>query len=670
MGGAATRGRTPIKRIARCASISHEKQQLGEHNVSEATASSSVDEADDAAGESDERLSYRSIFQRLFIRPEVGAVIGAIGVWTFFWAVSGTFGTAGANFGWIDIVASSLGIMAVAVSLLMIGGEFDLSSGAMTGAMAMLTVFIVKDTGDLGGLGLPMSVSVLIALAVALGIGWLNGTMVERTGQPSFIITLATFFALKGLKLGLANRFVGQIQVASTKEASDYDFWRPIFAGVWERNTHEFEARDFFYTSLALIGVTLLVVGIAELWFLRREEAQPIGLIQFAAGITTGIGGIAAMHLTDGTGGNIVAGVLISIGVIVALHGYCHWRFEPITEMGAIHIDPQMKLRILGGFGLLIASAVVAIAVDSSSDWNIFFPATTQGLRAILFVSLAAAGITLLALASQSALSVNPATKFVATSAIAIGVAGVAFVVFSDSETAKFRSALFTILLVIALLVFAWAIVASRFTERRFVDRARDREGYTLVITGVVVLLVGVAFRMLFITASELEAGVPPTKTSVRVLWFLAFTAMSVWVLARTKFGSWTFAVGGNKDAARQVGVPAARTKTQLFMIVSAAAWLVGVLLAFRINSIQANTGDGKEFEYIIAAVVGGCLLTGGYGSAIGAAIGAMIMAMPLIGISAARWNTDWRFLFVGVILALAVISNRYIRIKAEAIRR
>ena len=138
--------------------------------------------------------------------------------------MSGTFGTAGASLGWIDIVASSLGIMAVAVAMLMIGGEFDLSSGAMTGAMAMLTVFIVKETGDLGGLGLPMAVSLPISLAVALGVGWLNGTMVERTGQPSFIITLATFFSIKGLKLGLANRFVGQIQVASTEEASDYDF--------------------------------------------------------------------------------------------------------------------------------------------------------------------------------------------------------------------------------------------------------------------------------------------------------------------------------------------------------------------------------------------------------------------------------------------------------------
>lgn len=636
--------------------------------MSDAAASPAAEAA--AAEKDDERLAYRSIFQRLFIRPEVGAIIGAIGVWTFFWAVSVTFGTAGASFGWIDIVASGLGIMAVAVAMLMIGGEFDLSSGAMTGATAMLTVFIVKETGELGGLGLPMSVSLLIGLAFALGIGWLNGTMVERTGQPSFIITLATFFSLKGLKLGLANRFVGQIQVASTEEASDYDFWRPIFAGEWERNTHQLESRDFFYTSLALLGFTLIVLAVSELWFNRREQLNAAGLIQFLVGVAGIIVGVSLMHATDGAGGNVISGAVIAVGVLVGLHGFCQWRYEPNVDRGSITIDAKMRNRIVGGYALIGLGAVFAFAIDSASESEIIFPFTTQGVRAILFVGLGVAGMGLLALASQSALSVNPATKMVVTMAMAIGMVGLAAVVFLDSEAEKFRSALFTVMLVAALLVATWSLVVSRFAERRHVDRDADRAGYIMLAGGLVAVLVGIAFRLLFVTEAELLAEVPPTKTSVRVLWFMAFTGLMVWVLGRTRFGSWTYAVGGNKDAARQVGVPAARTKTQLFMIVSVAAWLVGVLLAFRINSIQANTGDGEEFEFIIAAVVGGCLLTGGYGSAFGASIGAMIMAMPLIGISAARWNTDWRFLFVGVILGLAVISNRYLRLRAEALRR
>lgn len=636
--------------------------------VSDASASVAAGAA--AATNEDERLAYRSVFQRLFVRPEVGAIIGAVGVWTFFWAVSNTFGTAGASFAWIDIVASSLGIMAVSVAMLMIGGEFDLSSGAMTGATAMLTVFIVKETGELGGLGLPMSVSLLIGLVIALGIGWLNGTMVERTGQPSFIITLATFFALRGLKLGLANKFVGQIQVASTEEASDYDFWRPIFAGEWERNTHILESRDFFYILFSIVGVCLIVLAVAELWFERRQQLQPAGLLQFVAGVAAGIGGILVMHNTDGTGANAGAGALIGLGILVGLHGFCQWRYEPVANRGAVQMDAQMRRRLVGGFVALGLGAVAAFVIDSADNSDIIFPVTVQGLRAILFASLVAVGLGLLALASQSALSVNPATKMVATLALAVGVVIVALTIFFDSSAPKFRASLFTILLLIAALITTWAIVVSRFTERRYVDRPTDRVGYAVGLVGLLSVLIGIFFRLLFVVQAELDAGIPPTKTSVRVLWFVAFTGLMVWVLARTRFGSWTFAVGGNKEAARQVGVPAARTKTQLFMIVSVAAWLVGVLLAFRINSIQANTGDGEEFEYIIAAVVGGCLLTGGYGSVFGASIGAMIMAMPLIGISAARWNTDWRFLFVGVILLLAVVSNRYIRLRAEALRR
>ena len=106
------------------------------------------------------------------------------------------------------------------------------------------------------------------------------------------------------------------------------------------------------------------------------------------------------------------------------------------------------------------------------------------------------------------------------------------------------------------------------------------------------------------------------------------------------------------------------------WFLVAGAAWLVGMLLAFRLNSLQASTGDGEEFEFIIAAVVGGTLLTGGYGTAFGGAIGACIMAMSAVGIGAARWNSDWRFVFLGVILLLAVIANRSIRDRATALRR
>lgn len=617
----------------------------------------------------DERLAYRSVFQRIFIRPEVGAIIGAIGIWTFFWAVSETFGTAGGTFGWLD-VAATLGIMAVAVSMLMIGGEFDLSSGAMTGAMGILIILMVKETGDLGGLGLPLVAAIPLSLVVALGIGYLNGFMVERTGQPSFIITLGTFFALKGLKLGLSKRFVDQIQVGTLDEASDYDFFRPIFAAEWSRNDHLFEARDFFYIVLITIGVILLILSVCDLWFRHRERPNSSGLVRFGIGLGLGIAGGIGLHLTDGTGANAALTVVIAAGVFIGLNGFAAWRHEPQTERGSVDIDSKMRRRLSLGMGLVVAGCVVAFLIDSSNETELIFPFTTQGVRAILFVGLVALGLTFLAIASQESLSVSPATKFVVTSTMALAVVAIAATIFFDSEAEKFRSALAPAVLFGGVVLFTWAWISSRYEERRSNDPSADRPGTIGIMIGVLLIVAGAAIRLLFTVQAEIDAGIPPAKTSIRLVWFAVFTAVMMWVLARTRFGSWTFAVGGNKEAARQVGVPAARTKTQLFMLVSFAAWLVGLLVAFRINSIQSNFGDGEEFEFIIAAVVGGTLLTGGYGTAFGGAIGAMIMAMPIIGIASARWNTDWRFLMLGSILLLAVVANRFIRLKAEGIRR
>lgn len=198
---------------------------------------------------------------------------------------------------------------------------------------------------------------------------------------------------------------------------------------------------------------------------------------------------------------------------------------------------------------------------------------------------------------------------------------------------------------------------------------AADRSGRILTTIGMALVVVAALIRMLFTTTTELATITGLIEFRSSILWFIAFAVAASWMLANTRFGSWTFAVGGNNLAARSVGVPAARTKRRLFIFVSLSAWLVGMLIAFRLNSVQANVGDGLEFRYIIAAVVGGNLLTGGYGSAAGAAVGALIMAMSIQGIPFAQWNSDWAFLFLGVILLLAVLANRYVRSRAEAIR-
>jgi simple sugar transport system permease protein len=105
-------------------------------------------------------------------------------------------------------------------------------------------------------------------------------------------------------------------------------------------------------------------------------------------------------------------------------------------------------------------------------------------------------------------------------------------------------------------------------------------------------------------------------------------------------------------------------------MTTAAAAWLVGTITAVRLTSVQANTGTGQELIYIVAAVIGGCLLTGGFGSAIGAALGALVFGMTQQGIVYLNWDADWFFFFLGAMLLLAVLTNRLVRRYAEAARR
>ena len=337
----------------------------------------------------DERLARVGFLTKLLQRPELGAMIGAGVVLLFFWVTADRFGTLSGIARWTD-VASTLGIMAVAVALLMIGGEFDLSAGVMTGTTGLLMGILATEVG------LNVWLAILLTFVFAAGVGFVNGYMVIRTGLPSFIVTLATFFILQGINLGFTKYITGTVRVA----------------------------------------------GLAD-----------------------------------------------------------------------------------------VPGANSAEILFSSTFWE-------------------------------------------------------------------------------------------------------------------------------------------PYNFRISVLWWIGITIVATWVLARTRFGNWIFAVGGDANAARNVGVPVQKVKVTLFVIVSSAAALVGIMIALRLGSVQAGQGIGEEFTYIIAAVVGGCLLTGGYGSAIGASLGALIVGMAFIGISFSGWNTDWRFLFLGVILLLAVLVNNLVRHRAEGARR
>ncbi|MGW4275543.1 ABC transporter permease [Streptomyces seoulensis] len=153
----------------------------------------------------------------------------------------------------------------------------------------------------------------------------------------------------------------------------------------------------------------------------------------------------------------------------------------------------------------------------------------------------------------------------------------------------------------------------------------------------------------------------------VTILWWLGLVAVASWILLRTRTGNWIFAVGGNQEAARAVGVPVTRTKIGLYMGVALGAWISGQHLLFSFDAVQSGEGVGNELIYIIAAVIGGCLITGGYGSAVGSAVGALLFGMVSKGIVFAEWNPDWFKFFLGAMLLLATLLNAWVRKRAEA---
>ena len=337
----------------------------------------------------DDRLSGSHRLTTILRRPEIGALVAAIAVFVFFSVSTEAFLTQAGVSTWLES-ASRFGIMAVAVALLMIGGEFDLSAGVMTGATGLMVGVLTTSYG------LNVWVAVLVALVAALAVGALNGYVVMRTGLPSFIVTLATFFILQGVDLALVKAITGQVSIQGMTAVPGYDGIKPIFGG--------------------------------------------------------------SLKIGDAT------------------------------------------------------------------------------------------------------------------------------------------------------------IYAS-------------------------------------------------------VMWWIALTAIATWVLLRTKSGNWTFAVGGAQTSARRVGVPLLATKVGLFMTTAGAGWLVGMLALFRTSTVQSSTGVGDEFIYIICAVVGGCLLTGGYGSAVGAALGALIYGMTNQGIVYAQWDNNWLKAFLGAMLLGAVLVNNWVRKRAEVAR-
>ena len=148
----------------------------------------------------------------------------------------------------------------------------------------------------------------------------------------------------------------------------------------------------------------------------------------------------------------------------------------------------------------------------------------------------------------------------------------------------------------------------------------------------------------------------------VAIFWWIGVAAIVAWVLQMTKYGNWVLAVGGDPVSARACGIPTERLKVVLYVASGFGAALVGVVQTCLYNGAQVANGQSFVFNSIIAVVVGGVLLTGGYGSVIGVILGTLTFAIVNQGIYYTGWNADWAAFILGVLILAAVLMNNTFR--------
>ena len=148
----------------------------------------------------------------------------------------------------------------------------------------------------------------------------------------------------------------------------------------------------------------------------------------------------------------------------------------------------------------------------------------------------------------------------------------------------------------------------------------------------------------------------------VLVVWWLLFTAAFFYFLHISPWGNWVYALGGDKSSARNAGIPTDRLAIGLFVLSSVSAAFVGMCQTLLFNSAQVSAGQSYIFNTIISVVVGGVLLTGGFGSVVGIFFGTITFAIVNQGIYFTDFDRNLSSLIIGVMLLVAVLMNNTFR--------
>jgi len=154
---------------------------------------------------------------------------------------------------------------------------------------------------------------------------------------------------------------------------------------------------------------------------------------------------------------------------------------------------------------------------------------------------------------------------------------------------------------------------------------------------------------------------------NISIIWWIAIAVLGHHVLTNTRMGNWITAIGGDIETANRAGVRTAQVRIGLFITTSVAAALVGIIQTVEYNGSQAANGQSFVFNAIIASVIGGVLLTGGFGTIAGVVLGALTYQVVTQGIYFTGWDTDWSSALIGGLLLVAVLANNGFRKAAIA---
>jgi D-xylose transport system permease protein len=212
-----------------------------------------------------------------------------------------------------------------------------------------------------------------------------------------------------------------------------------------------------------------------------------------------------------------------------------------------------------------------------------------------------------------------------------------------------------------AAVVLGGGLLITRDSRRRAGGLAAPPPSVTwlkvaaMAVAGVVVVLIGNTNRGVGLTVVR---GVP----WVVLLILLVVVAWS-FLLGRTRFGRYMYAIGGNAEAARRAGINLSRIRILAFVLTGLTAGIMGIILASELGSVSSNVNGGQNVLYAVAAaVIGGVSLFGGRGKMLGAVLGGLIVAVIYNGLQLLGLGAAPQAIWTAIVLLAAVTVDTVAR--------